>query len=443
MTATADPTTYTINGFPGLIYNINSGQILGTPTQNSSSVTFTVATQDGIGQTGTLRTFTLAVVDPPELRLITDLSTTVIKNYAPTSIKPVRVNPTYVGIGPYTYSIKTGTLPSGLTLTYTGANAGYITGTPTTTGTSTLVLTVVDNVSQSVDSSSFDIIVSDAPTLTTSLEIATRAVSKSTTITAFTPVTAAGGYLTRVFEISPSLPNGLLLNTSNGEITGNTNVITKLVSYTVTVRDQTTQSSSKSFTLRVEPPVLAATLTVPPTPLIKDITIQPFFILDTTGGYTPYTYVLKYTSNNTSATLPSGLTFNGSTSYVSGTPDQTSSATSYNIILTDDDGTTITKTFSLTVNPLPPLTSELNTTPTDYSNLIFYKSISITDLNISPMRITSGGYGNITFSLDKDLPAGLNFNPQNGTIYGTPENKFTVTSYVITAREFYFFMYSF
>ena len=55
---------------------------------------------------------------------------------------------------PFSYSIASGTLPTGLTYT-----AGVIAGTPTQTGTFTIVVRGTDNSTDTADSNSFDIII--------------------------------------------------------------------------------------------------------------------------------------------------------------------------------------------------------------------------------------------------------------------------------------------
>jgi len=49
-----------------------------------------------------------------------------------------------IGNQAYTYTVTTGTLPAGLTLTASGAQAGRLSGTPTTVGSSTFTVTATD-----------------------------------------------------------------------------------------------------------------------------------------------------------------------------------------------------------------------------------------------------------------------------------------------------------
>jgi hypothetical protein len=66
---------------------------------------------------------------------------------------------------PFTYAVQTGTLPAGLSL---NSSTGVISGTPTATGTSSIVVRATDDATDTADTNSFDIVVAAAsvPTVT-------------------------------------------------------------------------------------------------------------------------------------------------------------------------------------------------------------------------------------------------------------------------------------
>ena len=66
----------------------------------------------------------------------------------------------YGGIGPFTFSITSGSLPAGLSL---GSSTGVISGTPTTPGTYTFTLKVNDSAGHT-GSKAFTIVVKSAST---------------------------------------------------------------------------------------------------------------------------------------------------------------------------------------------------------------------------------------------------------------------------------------
>ena len=108
---------------PGLTL-ATGGTLSGTPTA-IGSYRFSILVTDTTGQTAT-SSFALAVSDP---LIITTGSTLAVTLAKPVSIT---LNATG-GTQPYSWSITTGTLPAGLTL----SPAGIITGTLTTAATAT------------------------------------------------------------------------------------------------------------------------------------------------------------------------------------------------------------------------------------------------------------------------------------------------------------------
>ncbi len=143
-----------------------------------------------------------------------------------------------------------------------------------------------------------------------------------------------------------------------------------------------------------------------------------------------------YTTYNNSGTftvspsLPSGLSINGSTGVISGTPTSALTATNYTITLTDGATQTVTSTISITVNDV----SE----PTPDAPIISYSSSYLTltkSTNMTPLSPTSTGGTVVSYSISGELPAGLSFNTSNGTISGTPTQIFSETSYTITATN--------
>ena len=413
-----------------LSFNTTTGQITGTATENSSATTYFVLVTDTRGQSDG-KQFQLSVVDPPALHLITTPPGTLTKN-ATASFTPVTVDPAYPGIPPYTYTVKTGTLQSGLTL---GLSTGLISGTPTVSSVVSIIITVADSDSQTTDSDPFNITVANATALTTSQDYAINVKDQKVQITPFVPVSASGGYGTLTYTLrnagntaNASIPTGLNFSTTTGSISGTPTVYDTGVTYTVVVTDQAQQSSYKTFQLRISPPALNVTVNTGASQLTRLVQTSEIFILKVSDGYPSYTYALFETGTTTPATLPSGLTFYTNTGSITGTPQSTLTATSYDIRVTDSFSTSVTNTYSLTVNDV----TGLNTTLVN-SSLTFYRLTAITP--IVPVTAT-GGYGTISFGINPSISSlGLTFNPLNGLITGTPTILHTVSSYTITATD--------
>ena len=216
---------------------------------------------------------------------------------------------------------------------------------------------------------------------------------------------------------SPTLPNGLTLNPSTGNIigaptaTGTTPTEFKLL-------DSKGQSVQK---------VLSITVNIAPTPLTITNNSLPngsinqlyAFSLSPNGGTTPYTWGLK----SGSPTLPSGLTLT-TNGVISGTPTVTSNAT-HTFTLTDATSLTIEKPLQLSINAIPLSITTPSPLPQGTANQ-----------NYSAQLAASGGTGAYTWGLaggSPVLPTGLTLNTSSGLISGIPtgtSNKnytFTVT----------------
>jgi gliding motility-associated-like protein len=130
----------------------------------------------------------------------------------------------------------------------------------------------------------------------------------------------------------------------------------------------------------------------------------------------------QFTINPT--TLPPGLSFNGVTGQITGTPTQTTSTQTYTVSGSNATGTPTTATFTIAVVVPPP-----TITITTGSEYVF------TQFNpISPISPTVTGTG-VTYDLQGTLPSGLSFNYSNGTISGTPQVPMPRTRYVIIATN--------
>lgn len=236
-----------------------SGIISGTAssTVNSASYQFTV-----IDSTSTAQNKTTSTLSPSTLVIntVAALTGSVINpsriiavgqsvNYPPLSVQG--------GGGTLTYA-STPTLPNGLQFVN-----GFIVGAAIATSTNTSYnITVIDQCTPTQQ-----IGISPNPLLTTSIQVVGALVvtpnpsipilTEGVAFTTFPTVTVSGGTSTKTYSISPALPNGLVFNTTNGQITGATPTITNVrssQSYTVRVTDGCTvpqDVTSASFNITV------------------------------------------------------------------------------------------------------------------------------------------------------------------------------------------------
>ncbi|HLY18876.1 MAG TPA: putative Ig domain-containing protein, partial [Bryobacteraceae bacterium] len=121
----------------GLTLNTATGAITGTPTTAATS-NFNVTVKDFVGVTSTPKSLSITVTSG-----LTITTSSLLPNG--------EINVAYTdtlqelgGTAPYTWSITGGSLPTGLTLTASGVNAGLISGTPTVVGNSSFTVKVTD-----------------------------------------------------------------------------------------------------------------------------------------------------------------------------------------------------------------------------------------------------------------------------------------------------------
>ncbi len=127
-------------------------------------------------------------------------------------------------------------------------------------------------------------------------------------------VSGSGGTAPYTFVVtSGALPNGLLLNAATGDITGSP-LTAGSFNFTITATDVNGCPGSRAYTI-----VIAGAgcpiITLSPETLPSGVVGSPYSqIVTASGGVAPYTYSVS------SGTLPTGLTLNGETGVIAGTP---------------------------------------------------------------------------------------------------------------------------
>lgn len=238
------------------------------------------------------------------------------------------------GTAPFNCTITSGTLQAGLTL---GANC-LVSGTPTASGTVTLgvqatdsanpALTATGTVSLTIHPATVPITFTNPPAATTGAPY-----------TGVIPVTGGTGPYTCSVAAGSALPAGLSFSTGC-TLTGTpTDPGTTTVQVTVIDSANPPQTQTGPVTVTVGGPAPLAFLGTLPNAVLN----QPFTqTLTATGGVGPYTYAV------TAGALPAGLTLNGSTGTVSGTPTAPG-ASSFTITATDSESTPQTAPLPLTL----------------------------------------------------------------------------------------------
>ncbi|HLI63990.1 MAG TPA: Ig domain-containing protein, partial [Terriglobales bacterium] len=233
------------------------------------------------------------------------------------------------GTAPYVWSVTAGTLPAGLKL----SSQGVISGTPTTAGTSSFTVKVMDSEPVPVGTTAaFSLTIKSTLTVTSqSLPAGTVGVSYSTTLA------ATGGVAPYTWSITGgNLPAGLSLS-SAGVISG-TPTASGTANFTVQVADSESPAQTAQAQLSITVNVITITTQTLPA---GSINVPYAASLTAVGGVTPYSWTL------TSGTLPAGLNLN-STGVISGTPTATGSST-FEVQVADSEQPPATASAQLTL----------------------------------------------------------------------------------------------
>ena len=234
------------------------------------------------------------------------------------------------GTTPYTWTVASGALPTGTTL----SGAGAITGTPTTAGTYNFTARVTDAASATATRALSSVIAPAALTITTSsLPNGQVGVAYSQSLA------ASGGTTPYTWAVaSGALPTGTSLS-SGGAITG-TPTVAGTYNFTARVTDAASATTTRALSSIVDPTAL--TITTPSLPN-GQVGVAYSQSLAASGGTTPYTWAVA------SGALPTGTTLSGGGA-ITGTP---TAAATYNFTarVTDAASRTATRALSIVVNP--------------------------------------------------------------------------------------------
>ena len=344
---------------------------------------------------------------------------------------------TFVG---YNISVSP-SLPAGLALTSTFTtvnqlnvtNATYylynsasvkISGTPTSASPSQTYTINFSDASGLTANASFTLAVlsNQNPLTVTGLLTTNQLLTQGVAVPNLATVSSQGGSGTLNYSISPTLPAGLSFSTATGVISGTPTSSASVVTYTVTVTDQSSpaQTASATFNLLVNanPPV--ATLAVPNRSLTQGVSFTAFTPVTGSGGTAPLRYTI-------SPSLPNGLTFTTSTGAISGIPSAPLAATNFSIAVVDSLNNSANQTFNLTIVSLP-LLSALQTQPS--YNL--YRSTPVTAF--TPVR-ANGGFGTVSYAIAPALPSGLSYASSDGSVTGTPTTTSTTATYTVSISD--------
>ncbi|MFO0726369.1 MAG: putative Ig domain-containing protein [Myxococcota bacterium] len=300
------------------------------------------------------------------------------------------------GAPPYAFTIASGALPPGLSL---DPGTGAISGTPSQLGVFGFEIGVSDAADPVNSASQAYSITITAPLSITTLSLADGLLGAAYSAS----INASGGTPAYAFRLSAgSLPDGLALNASTGEISG-TAAAAGTFSFTVEVSDTSVpqQRATQALSIVVNAP---PALTIVTNSLSGGVTGLAYSeSLAAVGGIAPYRWSIL------SGQLPAGLALDPSSGLISGTPGAAATE-SFTVELSDSaaPSSVVTAMFSIAI------TDPLQITSTSLPN-------GVTGAAYSASVLASGGTPGYTWTITSGgLPAGLGLDRNTGAIFGIP-----------------------
>ncbi|MDR2970324.1 MAG: putative Ig domain-containing protein [Bacteroidales bacterium] len=373
---------------------------IGATTQNGADISKINIHADGtlggrfttaggwITQNGKLPGLFGNLVDMPE-HLILSTPPTITTTTLPGGVTGTAYSAQLSATGPtpITWSLESGNLPNGLTL----SAAGVISGTPTTAGTSNFTVKATNSTGS--DTKSLSIAITTAPVAPT---ITTTSLPAGKTGTAYSAQLEATGTAPITWSlVSGSLPTGLTLS-SAGLISG-TPTVAGTSNFTVKA-ENSAGNNTKPLSITITASATAPIITT--TTLQGGVTGTAYNQTLTATGTTPITWSLQ------SGTLPAGLNLSAAGA-ISGTP--TSAGTSNFTVKATNSVGNDTKALSIviTTSAVKP-TITTTTLPNGKTGTAYNAQLEATGTAPISWALASG-----------NLPTGLTLY-SGGAISGTP-----------------------
>jgi hypothetical protein len=381
------------DGYPAATYSISSGELpsgitlnsvtglVSGTTLDSGAYSFTIKAENAIGSI--TQSFSGTVQSPPSWPDQT--LGAIIQGVAYSD------GVSATGTATITYSVYSGSLPSGLSL---NSSTGAITGTTGSTGSYNFTIRATNSWGHT--SKAFTGTIYTAPAWTDST------ITNMIYGQAYSDAVAASGYPAVTYSISTgALPSGITLNSSTGAIAGTS-----------------TTAGSYSFTVKAENAVSNVTQLFTDdlyvTPAWTDNTLVAFTYNAAYSNQVVATGTPTYTIS--SGTLPTGLSLNSSTGAVTGTPTYYG-AYSFTVQAANETGS-VTQSFSGAINKVPTWDDE--TLADALYNTAYSDSLSTLSYPVATFSVTSGS-----------LPTGLTLSSSgtlSGTSTATGNHSFTITA---------------
>ncbi|GAB3102786.1 putative Ig domain-containing protein [Lysobacter terrae] len=388
----ANPITLNITGGVPTSVAIGTAPANGTAIASGTSITY----QPNVGYSGsdsfTYTASNLGGTSAPATVSITVSAPTIVVSPStlPNGVAGAAYSQTLSGSGgtsPYTFSLVSGALPVGMSL----SSAGVFSGTPITAGTFNFTVRATDANGFTGDQA-YSVVIA-APTITVapaSLPNGTAGVAYSQTFT------GSGGAAPYSFSlVSGSLPVGMSFS-SAGVFSG-TPITAGTFNFTVRATDANGFTGDQAYSVVIAAP----TITVSPASLPNGTAGVAYSQTFTGGGgAAPYSFSLV------SGSLPVGMSFS-SAGVFSGTPI-TAGTFNFTVRATDANGFTGDQAYSVVI-AAPTITLSPSTLPNGVRGIAYAQTLT-----------ASGGTSPYSYALvSGSLPVGIGLS-SSGAFSGTP-----------------------
>ncbi|MFM1820329.1 MAG: hypothetical protein RLZZ402_688, partial [Bacteroidota bacterium] len=386
----------------GLNLNTSTGAITGTPAAPSSG-NYQIIGSNIYGSTPVNISITINAIAPIFSYIPSNLQFRKFENISP------RPAPTNTGGTPTSYAIVAGgNLPDGVSLnTSNGEFFGFPFGN---TITSNYTVSASNSAGTSTNTVSIAILNEAAPSTPFNYSPPNVSLIQGVDAVIARP-TITGSNIT---YSSSTLPNGLFIISSTGEIRGTPSTVQGFTPVTITASNA---GGSISTTISFEVKAPLPTITYAPT------TSQSFVINQAINNWIP---TITGTPVNVTITpsLPAGLVIGLNSGIITGTPTALAPSATYVVTATNGTGSTST-TITLAVTAVPPTFQYPFGPYTGTEN----QAITISP-TFNPSGTTASAFS--SFSVSPNLPLGLSLNTTTGIITGTPTEAPIRTNYIVT-----------
>ncbi len=397
--------TWEIDGIlpTGVEFGSNNGTIWGTPTELWTMTNYTIWANNTGGSISIQ--IHLSVVDQlPTINY--DHTSLVLTNNTADSRLPL--NPTLTGSGEILTWQISGALPNGLVF---NSFNGSLYGTPVELWPST-TYTVWANNSGGYRTFSLTLAVIDQVPTNIVYDGGSIILTNNTVMTPETPSITGPGEITS-WEVNGTLPSGVNLDSNTGIISGTPTELWSVQTYTVWANNS---GGSVEFTFDLTVIAENPDVTLPSNSLSLTVGQAMSPLLPSSDGGEVVSWEIE-------PTLPDGLSMDSVTGEISGTPTTPQSTESYTI-WANNTGGSVTQTLTITIVDVPA-TPSITTT-----------EITLTiDEVMAPFTITIVGGEVVEWGLHPELPLGLTFNEETGSISGIPTVLSEEQTYTIWANN--------